>query len=218
MRLGVLLLTQLAAVAAELPAFTSAGGAILQTAGTRVSNLCPRQMVCGGLWVAPSGASIAFVARRQSPRREQGSAEIFVATQADGYVPVRAVWRPIRLGLIDWSTFEGPSLSQDGKILFFVIPDVMTEPSLMAKVLGNDSDARVVGRFGDYCPLWGTNPFDEVRLLVTVRSSGTVESGVNYPCRFWSLTGPLSGLGGQCSFEEVAKNVGAVCARPTFNR
>ena len=115
---------------------------------------------CTDLWSAPDGSVIAFIGIDQfDPRTPQTGPEIdksgvYVARRSDHFAPTRLPLKPITVRGIKWSIFRRPSVSPDGRTVYFEIPDSVVSSTLISfsfssaavEPLGGTTDYCVVGR------------------------------------------------------------------------
>jgi hypothetical protein len=78
---------------------------------------------------------------------------VYVARRSDGFLPLRVVSRPFEIEGRTWEVLRHPSLSQDGKVLFFVIPYTMTTWKLMSYSIAPHR-YQTIGDATNYCTIW----------------------------------------------------------------
>lgn len=126
---------------------------------------------CADLWVAPDGSVIAFIAIEKAfpgtgngpePFIEESS--VYVAWKADGFRPVRIDLKRIVLNGMSWKIVRSPSVSPDGKMLYFSVPFTMKDSKLFSVSLPN-GDNRPLTDEVSYCVVWGGRYAGDLLLL-----------------------------------------------------
>ena len=181
---------------------------------------------CTDLWSAPDGSVIAFIGIDQfDPRTPQTGPEIdksgvYVARRSDHFAPTRLPLKPITVRGIKWSIFRRPSVSPDGRTVYFEIPDSVVSSTLISFSFSSAA-VEPLGGTTDYCVVWDGKYSG--RLLYQRRYiPEDATRGVEYRCYLRDSAGKETLVAAKCDLEEFAKTWslrnGGVCTPPPFSR
>jgi hypothetical protein len=122
---------------------------------------------------------------------------VYVARESDGFVPRRISLKPVTIAGTQWRVFRRPSVSPDGKTIFFEIPDSVVGSTIMSRSLTREA-LQTVGGASDYCVIWGGAHSGQ---LILQRRHVPVEDashGVQYRCYLRHSVGQLQEIAEKC--------------------
>jgi hypothetical protein len=172
---------------------------------------------CTDLWTAPDGSLMAFITieRYTTPPRnpvlgyDEGpiieESKIYIARRSERFAPQPVQVRPILIYGREWSVFRQPSVSPDGKTLFFEVPDSVVASMLVSMSL-NSGASRQLGDVSDYCVIWYGRHSGELVVQGRYISDDPAPS-VSYRCYLRDSRGASKDILDSCaSLEDFAKD------------
>jgi len=187
--------------------FVLKDGAISYRTETGVARSIRVGRKCTDLWVAPDGSAIAFVAidKEQSAENDLLNYEqepliersrLYVARKSNGFLPVLAASAPVTIEGRQWHVLRSPSLSPDGKQVYFSVPYTMTTSRIF--VVDLRSGARqTLGDATDYCIVWNGD-YSGSQLIQRRSLPQEATAGVTYQCYLRRRTGTIEKVTDSC--------------------
>ena len=149
---------------------------------------------CDQIWTAPGGSIIAFAMNTSGG--SPPATKVYWASKADGFKPVNVPLKMIRLYGIHFDSYEFPSLSPDGKLLFFQVPTSATSSTLFSTSLSGGG-TRLITEVGDYCVIWDGKLAGSI--LYSRRGYAPNSYVIRYSCYLRSPGGATSLVSQDCN-------------------
>jgi len=150
------------AIAAERRSHpTLVGGVVSYTTEQGTTKALRIGKTCSDLWVSPDESVIAFIAIDNAAfGTKSGSAplitksSIYVARRTEGFAPKRVDVARVVLEGEAWHVLRLPSVSQDGRTLYFFVPVSIKDWTLLSMDLPNGRPKTIENAIS-YCVIWG---------------------------------------------------------------
>jgi hypothetical protein len=150
------------------------------------------------------------------PIIEQSS--IYIARRSDHFAPRSVPLKPIKILGREWFVVRHPSVSPDGKTIFFEVPDSVVSSTIMSTALSSGV-LRQISDATDYCVIWDGEYSGGLLMQRRHIPEDLGPSGVSYWCYLRSPAGVTTKLVEECDeLEEFSKywskQHGGICPSP----